>query len=273
MGTIDLAALSLGSWDRADDRRRRELAAEVAAHVGGRLLDLEVDAQGDQVHRVATMDVRGAIMVLIPGGTVTLGWDPSRPLGLSAAQLARLDSAPEASTPFVEMMAYYFSPTRAVTLAPFLLEVAPRPVADWLDSLGDDLLAGVAARVAADGFRLPTDDEWEHAVRGGSTTVFRWGDVWPDGIPHARETHFTGHHVPSAFGIHVLDDPYQVEVVSDPLGFRGGDGGSVVCGGCPPPEPWYTFASAFRWPHDLWADVIPETLEQGWVRRALSLAP
>src|SRR5687767_14768560 len=97
--------LTLAEWDAASDAERRAVAGEVAAKVGGKLVDLEVDAQGNQVHRVAVIDVRGAHMVLVPGGSVTLGWDPSRGGALD----------PE--------LAYYLSPTRSVTLEAFLLEV------------------------------------------------------------------------------------------------------------------------------------------------------
>lgn len=269
MSTVDREPLTLVSWDHADAEVHRARAAEVAAAVGGQLVELEVDAQGGQLHQVAVIDVRGVHMVLVPGGTVTLGWDPSRPHGLTPRQEAALlgDGASSA----IEVLTTYLTPTRTVTLAPFLVEIAPRSCADWLDGVGDDPLADVSARVATEGFRLLTDDEWEHAVRGGSTALFRWGDVWPDGIPFAHETHFTAHHVPTAFGLRLLDDPYQVEVVDAPLGFRGGDGGGFVCGGRPAPVPWLSFASAFRWPSALWSDCVDEALATGFVRRALTV--
>lgn len=269
MSTVDREPLTLATWDHADAVVHRARAAEVAAAVGGRLVELEVDAQGGQRHEVAVIDVRGVQMVLVPGGTVTLGWDRSRPHGLSARQEAALAAGGAAAV--ADLLATYLTPTRQVTLAPFLAEITPRSCADWLDGVGDDPLADVAARLDSEGFRLLTDDEWEHAVRGGSTTLFRWGDVWPDGLPLAHETHFTAHHVPTAFGLHLLDDPYQVEVVDAPLGFRGGDGGGFVCGSRPTPEPWLSFASAFRWPSAVWSDCVDEALASGFVRRALSL--
>jgi len=42
---------------------------------------------------------------------------------------------PDTIDPIAGTLAYYFTPTRRVTIAPFLLEVAPRPIAEWSDAL------------------------------------------------------------------------------------------------------------------------------------------
>lgn len=128
------------------------------------------------------------------------------------------------------------------------------------------------------GFRLPTNDEWEVAMRAGVSTLFAWGNTWPDGAgpesadPYRGSTTFSPHKKPNALGIVPLTNPYETEFVAERNWLRAGDGGSAVCGNRPAPEAWYSFALAFQWPRDLWADVVPETFEQGFVRRALSLA-
>jgi hypothetical protein len=73
-------------------------------------------------------------MVLVPGGTVALGWDAARPLGLTAAQRAAVDAEPDAGLGFEEMLSYYCAPARTVTLAPFLLEIEPCAMAPWRKS-------------------------------------------------------------------------------------------------------------------------------------------
>ena len=105
----------------------------------------------------------------------------------------------------------------------------------------------------------------------GGTATFRWGDAWPDGIPYGKETSFTGHLARSELGLEMLDDTYATEVVSTPLGFRGGDGGEAVCGGYGGEHAWFSLSPSYRAPRDVWEDVIMETLETSHVRRALSL--
>lgn len=87
-----------------------------------------------------------------------------------------------------------FPPTRGVAAAPWWREV---PEASWarpfgpqssLDDLGSHPVVHVSRRDAAAyaawaGGRLPTEDEWEHAARGGLVgEPFPWGsELEPDG--------------------------------------------------------------------------------------------
>ena len=115
-------------------------------------------------------------------------------------------------------------------------------------------------------------------MRAGVSTLFAWGNTWPEGAgpesadPYRGSTTFGAHTTPNALGIVPRTNPYEAEIVAELNWLRAGDGGSAVCGGRPAPEAWYSFALAFQLPRELWADVVSESFEQAFVRRVLSLA-
>ena len=121
------------------------------------------------------------------------------------------------------------------------------------------------------GFRLPTPDEWEYICGAGAETLFRWGDhvpcdCYPTDVSPAEaawrrewvlsagtlaypeggfESGWGLHRLPSAAGVFIASDPYKMELTQDPSITRGGDGGSVICGGAGFFMGWLTLATAY----------------------------
>lgn len=261
---MDLDQLDFAAWAGASPTVQRGLAEEAARRTSGHVVTLR---NGPTGLPVAELDVRGCRMVLVPGGASLLGW-AGDPLAVDADALQRYER--EQSISLQERVRSELGPARTVRLPPFLLEAEARRIASLIDPYADDVEERLGAIIAGEGFRMVSDDEWEHAVRAGATTLFRWGDTWPDGIPYGDETTFTGHRAPTALGLVVSSDPYAAEITSDGT-LRGGDGGSAVCGGETPPGSWTSFALAFRVPREGWEEIVSETFEEGLVRRALSL--
>ncbi|GGD89587.1 SUMF1/EgtB/PvdO family nonheme iron enzyme [Paenibacillus nasutitermitis] len=87
------------------------------------------------------------------------------------------------------------------------------------------------------GFTLPSEDEWEYLCGGGSRLLWRWGDSfhYDMRIKHFEDPDHVGKpydlELPNHFGISIAYDPYRFEVVDSPCLFKGGDGGSNICGG------------------------------------------
>ena len=167
----------------------------------------------------------------------------------------------------------------AAALRPFLIETVAVSISDLgVDPYDDDPEKALRDAIEKSGFGLPTNDEWEAAMRAGVSTLFAWGNSWPDGAgplsadPYRGSRTFNAHSKPNALGIVPRTNPYETEVVAEHNWLRGGDGGGAVCGGRPIPEAWYSFALAFQLPRELWGDLVSETFEQAFVRRALSLA-
>lgn len=250
--------LTWPAWESAEPGRRAAWIAEAATRAGGTV-------RGDAI------EVRGATLALVPGGSCQLGWDGST-TAVTLAQRTEWDANADFAGGFEKFLRYYLGPARTVDVPAFLLERSAVPVADLgIDPYDDDAENAVRVAVSSSGFRLPSNDEWEVAMRAGVHTLFAWGDAWPDLDPYPAPTAFSAHTRPNALGIVPRSNPYETEVVSERDWLRGGDGGAAVCGGRPVPEAWYSFALAFQLPRELWGDCVPETFEQAFVRRAIPL--
>jgi formylglycine-generating enzyme required for sulfatase activity len=188
------------------------------------------------------MDVNAAdTMIAIPPGLVTLSDRRTRrtwPVELTPYQLGAF---PVTQARYAEVTGRWPSTARGDDL--------PVEGVSWLDAVrfcnalsqregfppAYRLLAGIEDlewNESADGYRLPTEAEWEHACRAG-TTGARYGDLdeiaWYRGNSHER-IHDVGGKRPNAWGLYdmlgnVWDwcwDVYDPEVYGTYRVLRGG---------------------------------------------------
>lgn len=204
-------------------------------------------ASGDQKRCVAVFNYTGNDFALIPGGTVTLGYDPTRPLPNAKvlrewAKEARAftNSKEPAEVLWRRYLEGQLSKLRTVELKPYLIAVSPH-------QKSTETGRAERAKIAREGFALPTADQWEFAASGGSRAVWHWGDDPPKETP-------TEH----AFGLTVLQNSYVQEVIAESGTFRGGDGGQREHGGCCDLEscvalsPWYVSEPVNATQEDWW---------------------
>jgi hypothetical protein len=232
--------LQLALWDQlnAAEAERVARALELGLPEPWKFARVQECAMGGRRRQVAFFKWRRGEFALVPGGEVTLGYDPARPPKLSRAQRASYNlTRREYDLPTLpEYLAEVLTPIRTVSLAPLLMEARPR---ECPGTLGQ-----VLAGFAADGFRTPTPDEWEHACGGGSRTLWRWGDDTPD----AYDCNVQGwHHCQAnAFGLHIAYSTYHsAEYCSPPACARGGDGGASTCGGLGFFLAWLVLATSY----------------------------
>jgi hypothetical protein len=290
--------LQLQTWDQFTSRESTAVARALARCLPGawQFETVATHSCGELRREVALFRWRdGARFALVPGGEVTLGHDPARPLGPQlqerrdwVATDGGLDWPDEFASDEEEDR-YYENETRqeyfhwsdffawlerlpgprTVVLAPFLIETEPRSCED----IGADLtFQALSETISAEGLRLPSSDEWEHACAGGARTVWRWGDVCPDHSPEEDGPDLL-HCQPNAFGLRY--HAYRAELVAEPGVRRNTDGGVAFCGGHGFPCAWLALASAnVRDYHALGWD-RPEEPLRGWLlaRRAFTVPP
>lgn len=128
----------------------------------------------------------------------------------------------------------------------------------------------IATELAAEGLGLLTFDEWEYACGAGSTTLFRWGDFSPsDFYPTKNLADWKLHLQPNLFGLHIAQNPYECEIISDKYTVRGPDGGCSICGGMGSFLGWLPLATAYWEPDVLeWLD---EGISGNFMRRVIPL--
>ena len=104
----------------------------------------------------------------------------------------------------------------------------------WQAEIFSDVAyAELSERLAADGYALPTADQWAYLCGGGCRTLFPWGDGMVQGLRlrYFDKAPYTLYK-PNFFGLKIAYDPYKSELIcADTPMSCGGDDGVNLCGG------------------------------------------
>lgn len=220
-------------WRSAGDSDRRRAARALADGRGDlELVELEDVTCGELSESVAVFRhvPTGLDLVLVPGDAFAMGSPPDEPGRRSDER--RHD----------------------VALAPFLVARAPVTRATWAAVMEKDAPPPAAREHPAEvqgwthaaefchraGLLLPTEAQWEHACRGGSTAAFAWGDDAEEAPRYAdidggwnAPSRPVAERAPNAFGLFDVHGgvwewcrdrygEYPFDAVVDPDGARSG---------------------------------------------------
>lgn len=158
----------------------------------------------------------GRPFVLVPGATVELGWKGVK-ARLSVPRRRRFEAETGASPE--DWLAARATPSRTVTVPPFLAAVHPGRPTDWVPALppGPDPVAALDAALRAEGLALPSPDQAEYLLSAGARSWFPWGMEWP-----ADRAEPPG----APFGVEHAPHPDAPEWTNDPYRWRGVDPGA-----------------------------------------------
>jgi hypothetical protein len=243
---VEREFLTLPVWDQFD-----AMTAETVARSVERCLpepwafkSVALHESGGQKRQVAFFDWDGSSFALIPGGEVTLGYDPAKPSGVSAELVIEWEEQAREyegweNITWSSYLARVLSPLRTVSLGPFLIATQGKrkPESSTAESF--------RKRLSGPGLRLPTDDQWAYACSAGTRTLWYWGDA-----PSGRTPQ-------NAFGLTIANNTYHQESLDTPGEYRGGDGGVREHGGALTLERMVTLSSWF------WSRAEPEQ-EEWW---------
>ena len=200
-------------------RRRRRVAEAVGEGLMGALIPLPYSPETELLpaFREPRTDLE---MLLVPGGTYRRGLSPAE----ERAARRLCDPIP---ANLEEMR-----PSETVEVSPFFLgrcpvtEAAASAILEQTPDDASPLAPAWRSReetlavVSALGCRLPEEIEWEYACRGGSSTLFTWGDHLPSDqvletwlvwdASDGTETRRNGFGLEGLFGGEWCADPFSV---------------------------------------------------------------
>ena len=212
---MDLSAFTADAWQAASLAEKTKRARALARALPRGFAFLAVEPQDSFGRRwdAALFALGDHRFALVPGGpAIHLGYQPERhPLALTDDDRESYEWSQESFDlpPLDEYLDTVLTPARTVALAPYLYDVVQTH-------------AELARMLRQAGLRLPSSDEWEHALSGGAESVFLWGDTI--GRRLDDPTRWC-----NAFGI--LGPSGYPELTDDPFTLRGADTGPLECAG------------------------------------------